>query len=87
MKRVCNRVQPEGYDPKKHKFGQHWVANMMKRDGLSVRRPTNRKKASVFTRLHKVHNYHHYSQYELADDPPSSESEGEDDETPNFVYS
>ena len=44
------------------------------------------KKTSVFSRLHKVHNYHDYSQYELSDEPPSSESEGEDDDTPNFVY-
>ena len=87
MTRICKREKPLGYDRKVHKFGPNWITKTMKRQNLSVRKPTNvKKKTSVFQRFHKIHNYHHYSQFELANDPPSSESEGEDDDVPNFVY-
>ena len=33
------------------------------------------KKKSIFEKLHKVKNYHHYCIYELADDDISSEEE------------
>ena len=60
---------------------------VMKKQGLSVRKATTIKKIPIFSRFHKVHNYHHYAQFELADNPPSSESEGEDEESPNLVHS
>ena len=54
----------------------------MDRKGLCIRRKTNNKKQSVFEKLHKIKNYHHYTVYELADDDissASSDSECEDD--------
>ena len=40
-----------------------------------VRRRTNKKKTSVFERLHKIHGFHAYCQYDTAFDEISSEEE------------
>ena len=82
MKFICNRDKPAGYDPQKHKFGDCWCNNFLDRKGLSVRRRTNKKKTSVFQRLHKINNYKYYTVFKLADDPiSSSESESEESES------
>ena len=47
----------------------------MARHHLSIRKRTNKKKQSIFEKLHKIKNYHHYCIYELADDEISSEEE------------
>lgn len=79
MRQVCRKDRPDGYDPQKYKFGQHWVTNFMDKNGLSVRRKTNIKGSSIWERLHKVHNYHWYTQYQMATEDISSEEEEEDE--------
>ena len=68
MKFHCNTDKPSGYDPEKNKFKKKWCYNFLDRKGLSIRRKTNKKKQSVFEKLHKIKNYLHYIVYELADD-------------------
>ena len=91
MKFHCNTDKPSGYNQEKHKFGKHWCYNFLDRKGLSIRRKTNKKKLSIFEKLHKIKNYHHYCVYELVDDDISSEesssdseSEEEDDDSDSF---
>ncbi len=83
MSEYCDSEKPNGYDPQKDKFKQHWDTNFMKRKHLSVRVSTNKKTKSIWERLHKVHNFHHYCVYDLADDPISDieESEGDSNES------
>ena len=83
MKDICDSDKPNGYNPEKDKFGHTWVTKFMKRKKLSVRRSTNKKTKSIWERLHKIHNFHHYCVYELADDPISDmeESEGDSNES------
>ena len=59
------------------------LIKLMKRKKLSVRRSTNKKTKSIWERLHKIHNFHHYCVYQLADDPISDmeESEGDSNES------
>jgi len=64
--------KPGRYDPTKNKFTEHWI---LVRHHLSIRKRTNKKKQSIFEKLHKIKNYHHYCIYELADDEISSEEE------------
>ena len=82
MKRHCDKDKPSGYNPKKDKFTQTWVRKFMKRQGLSIRRKTNRKKTFIWKRIHKIENYHWFTIYKLSDDPISeiSESDSEYDE-------
>ena len=82
MKKHCKADKPSGYDPKKNKFTQTWVKKFMQREGLSVRRATNRKKTTIWEKIHKVENYHWYVLYKMTDDPISeiSESDSEYDE-------
>ena len=50
--------RPHGFDPKNlNKFGKNWVNRFMKRQDMSVRRKTNKKKTSVFERMHKIQGY------------------------------
>ena len=79
MKFICEEDKPSGYISGKHKFLHQWFRNFLKRHGLSIRKKTNKKKTSVFQRLHKINNYKFYCIYKLADDPISSESESESD--------
>ena len=79
MKEVCASDKPVGYDPEKDKFKHRWVQKFMKRKKLSVRKATNKKKKSIWERLHKIHNFHHFCVYELADDPISDLEESECD--------
>ena len=59
----------------------------MKDEGLSFRVPTNIKKTCVFTRMRKIHNYHHFCVYDLAWDPPSDkENTADDDISGNLVF-
>ena len=66
--------KPGRYDPTKNKFTEHWI---LVRHHLSIRKRTNKKKQSVFEKLHKIKNYHHYCVYKHADDEISSEEEEE----------
>ena len=81
MKQKCMAAMPPGSDPTKDKFGSRWVRKFMKRKGLSVRKKTNFKKLSIWDRLHKVHNYHHFAIYRMAHEPISSESECSSEES------
>ena len=86
----CQRDKPSGYDPTKHKFLDNWCRKFLDRHDLSIRRKTNKKKTSIFEKIHKIKNYHHYCVYDLADDDisseeswdePDSSSEEEDEES------
>ena len=50
----------------------------MDRNNFSVRRVTNIKKTTVWERLHKIHNYHWYTQYKMATEAISDISSDED---------
>jgi len=87
MTHHCKIDNPATYDPLKNKFGCHWVNLYMFRHHLSIRRKTNKKKTSVFQRLHKIKNYHYFCVYMLADcsisdtESESSETEESEEET------
>ena len=73
---TCKQDLPPGFDPSNtSQFGSKWCQNYKRRQGLSVRRRTNKKKTSVFERLHKIHGYHGYCQYDMAFAEISSEEE------------
>ena len=73
---TCVQDRPPKFDPsKKSQFGPQWVSNYQDSHDLSVRRRTNKKKTSVFERLHKIHGFHAYCQYDIAFDEISSEEE------------
>ena len=56
---TCVQDRPPKFDPsKKSQFGPQWVSNYQDSHDLSVRRRTNKKKTSVFERLHKIHGFH-----------------------------
>ena len=44
-----------------------YVSTFTTRHHLAIRRKTNKKKTSVFHRLHKIQNYHFYCVFKLAD--------------------
>ena len=83
----CRKDKPGRFDPAKHKCTKHWVHNFLIRHDLSIRKKTNKKKQSIFEKLHKVKNYHHYSIYDLADDEISSEEEDSSSESSEIVTS
>ena len=90
MTQFCNEDKPDGYADYRARFGRifssRWVNTFMKRHGLSIRKPTNRKKTDVFERMHKIQNYSHYTIYEMGLDPPSDVSDEEDGKA-NYVFS
>ena len=68
--------RPPKFDPdNKSHFSQQWVDKFQSRHGLSIRRRTNKKKTSVFERLHTIHGFHAYCQYDMVFDDISSEEE------------
>jgi len=75
MKMHCEKDKPKGYDKTKNKFTQSWVKGYMKRKNLSIRRKTNRKKTTIWEKIHKIENYHWFVIYKMADDPISEISE------------
>ena len=73
---ICKEDMPPGFDPSnKKQFGSRWCDDFMDRKELSVRRRTNKKKTSVFERLHMIHGYHAFTQYKMAFAENSSEEE------------
>ena len=71
---TCEEDRPPNFDAsEKAQFGSQWASNYQNRHELSVRRRTNKKKSSVFERLHKIHGFHAYCQYDMAFDEISSE--------------
>ena len=90
---VCKEDRPEGFDASKtSQFGPQWVTNYQDRLDLSVRRRTNKKKTSVFERLHTIHGFHAYTQYDMAFADISSEesessSEGSESTSDESEYS
>ena len=81
MRNYCKMYQPVHvfqngktvkYDPEKHKFGDQWANTFFKRHKISSQRATNKKPKSIFERLHKVKNYHYYSIYLCALEPPGT---------------
>ena len=73
---TCVQDRPPKFDPsKKSQFGPQWVSNYQDSHDLSVRRRTNKKKTSVFERLHKIHGFHACCQYDMLFDEISSEEE------------
>ena len=62
---LCCEDLPDGFDPSdKKQLGKKWVNSYLDRKGLSMRTPANKKKASVFERLHKIHGFHWYCVYQ-----------------------
>ena len=59
----------------------------MDREGLSVRRATNIKKTTVWERLHKVHNYHCYTQFQMANEDISDLSSSDEEENCEYLDS
>jgi hypothetical protein len=74
-------MKPPDYNPEKNKFKEKWCKLFLKRNGLSIRRKTNKKKQSIFEKLHKIKNYHHYTVFQLADEDISSEESEEEEES------
>ena len=66
MKFVCQRNKPDGYDPLKHKFKDHWSRAFCKRWGISLQRKTNNKAKSPLERIHLVSNFMYYMIYVVA---------------------
>ena len=65
---TCHRnmeIVLPGYDPKRHKFTNHWKDNFCRRFHISVQQKTNNKAKSVYERIHKIKNYHYYVIYLL----------------------
>ena len=62
---ICKKDKPPGYDPKRHKFTNHWKDNFCRRFHISVQQKTNNKAKSVYERIHKIKNYHYYVIYLL----------------------
>ena len=61
---VCKEDRPEEFDASKtSQFGPQWVTNYQDRLDLSVRSRTNKKKTSVFERLHKIHGFHVFTKF------------------------
>jgi hypothetical protein len=78
----CRNDLPQGYDPSKYNFGCNWASAFMTRHHLAIRRKTNKKKTSIFHRLHKIKNYHFYCVFKLADsDISSTETESSSEES------
>lgn len=50
-KYLCDNDKLANYDKTKHKFTENWCCKFLSRHGLSVRKKTNKKKSSVFSRL------------------------------------
>ena len=70
MFQICVDEMPSGFDPtNKNQFNKRWVSNYMSRKSLSIRQATNKKKQSVFEKLHKIHGFHWYTQYQMAFGP------------------
>ena len=73
---TCKEDLPPGFDSSNtSQFGPQWVQNYKRWQGLSVRRRTNKKKTSVFERLHKIHGFHAYCQFDMVFAEISSEEE------------
>ena len=80
MFQICKEDMPEGFDPSNiNQFGKHWVHTYMDKKGLSIRRRTNKKKTSVFERMHKIQGFRWWSVYQMAFAPISSEEEESSD--------
>ena len=67
--------QPVGYDPTKDKFSQTWCRKFMRRKGFSMRKAANKKKKTIWQRMHKIQNFHHFAIYRLPNLDISSEEE------------
>ena len=90
MFQICCKDMPEGFDPSnKNQFNKAWIHRFMGHEDLSVRLRTNKKKKSVFERMHKIHGFHWYAQYQMAFADISSEEEesssSEDEESSEDV--
>ena len=48
IKFICEQDKPAGYNSEKHKFTNHWFTNFLNRQGLSIRKKTNKKKLRYF---------------------------------------
>ena len=54
-------------NPNKYTFKKGWVRRFCKRHNLSVQRRKNKKKKSVYERLHIISNYHWWVIYQFQD--------------------
>ena len=81
MRQRCMEDMPPGFDPNKDKFSPVWCKKFMKRKELSVRKKTNFKAKSVWERLHKIHNYHHFTVYRMGNEAISDISESSFDDS------
>ena len=76
MFHICKEDMPVGFDSSKiSQFGKRWVNRFMESEDLSIRCKTNKKKTSVFDRMHKIQGYRWYSIYQMPFAPISSEEE------------
>ena len=49
MKFICEQEKPASYNSEKHKFTDHWFTNFLNRQGLSIRKKTNKKNFGIST--------------------------------------
>ena len=55
MFQICCKDMPEGFDPSnKNQFNKARIHRFMGHEDLSVRSRTNKKKKSIFERMHKI---------------------------------
>ena len=55
MFQICSKDMPEGFDPSnKNQFNKARIHRFMGHEDLSVRSRTNKKKKSIFERMHKI---------------------------------
>ena len=67
MKLLCEKHQPEHYDPTIYKFRNSWVRRFCRRWNISLRKKGNKKCSSVYERLHQIKNYDHFVIYQMQD--------------------
>ena len=59
----------------------------MDREGLNVKRATKKMKTTVRERLHKVHNYYWYTQFQMVNEDISDVSSSEEEEKCEYLDS
>ena len=94
MQHICQEINPPGYDPDKHVFGNHWCKLFCKRHRISLQRATNTKAKHILEKIHLIKNYHYFTIYKFGNCEPTDcfdsvwdESEDEEEQSSCASYS
>ena len=68
MRELLEKDKPPKYNT--FKGSDHWIANFVRRWGISNQRQTNKKAKSVEARLPQVRRFHQYAVYQMALEKP-----------------